>query len=104
MGLSITLISFIFFYANKLPYTSVFDPIAYKEYMTYWDDHRTGYGKLGVMENGYIFKSVFLFLLIIFFLKLNYLKENWGLKLSLQTLAFSIFFFFMFICVLSFFF
>jgi hypothetical protein len=92
LGLSITLISFIFFYANKLPYTSVFDPIAYKEYMTYWDDHRTGYGKLGVMENGYIFKSVFLFLLIIFFLKLNYLKENWGLKLSLQTLAFSIFF------------
>ena len=92
VGLCITLASFIFFYINKVPYTSAFDPIAYKEYMTYWDDHRTAYGKLGLMNYAYIFKSVFLFLLIIFFLKLNYLKENLSLKLSLQTLAFSIFF------------
>ena len=90
LGLSITLISFIYFYINKIPYSTVFDPIAYKEYMLYWDDHRTSYGNLGIFNYSYFFKSLLLFLLITVFLKLNYYRDNLGLKLSLQTLAFSI--------------
>lgn len=89
IGLLVSLLSLYNFLNSRIEANLIFDLQAYNEYLAFWDDHRTGYGKFW-LNYSYIFKSIILLLLIFAYLKQNQKNYNANLNLSLFFLSTSI--------------
>ena len=90
----IVLISFFYFFYQRIPIIYSYDEEIYKTYMKVWEDHRTAWGLYsGWINYEYITKTLILILLIFIFLrsKINKNNFNFGMRVLLIN------------CILSFF-
>ena len=77
VALTISLISFLYSYSQKMPFNLSLDVQAYKTYIEVWDAHRTAYGLYSdSIHYGYILKTLILVMLIFTLLRLKLEKNN----------------------------
>ena len=83
LALTVVLISFFYFFTQKLPLDLSYDDSAYKTYMEVWDSHRTGYGLYSnLFGYKYITKTLILVLFMFILLRLKLKKNNFDFGIS----------------------